>query len=115
MNEVITERMEIPMEHCLNIFGQCDRYIKKIERGYSVDIVNRDECVTIRGSRRNVTQVRDILSTLKTVSERGNTILEQDVDYAIAMGMEEREDALLQIDKEVICHTVNGKPLKPKT
>jgi len=115
MNEVITERMEIPMEHCLNIFGQCDRYIKKIERGYSVDIVNRDECVTIRGSRRNVTQVRDILSTLKTLSERGNTILEQDVDYAIAMGMEENEEALLQIDKEVICHTVNGKPLKPKT
>lgn len=115
MNEVITERMEIPMEHCLNIFGQCDRYIKKIERAYSVDIVNRDECVTIRGSRRNVTQVRDILSTLKTLSERGNTILEQDVDYAIAMGMEENEEALLQIDKEVICHTVNGKPLKPKT
>ena len=115
MNEVITERMEIPMEHCLNIFGQCDRYIKKIERAYSVDIVNRDECMTIRGSRRNVTQVRDILSTLKTLSERGNTILEQDVDYAIAMGMEENEEALLQIDKEVICHTVNGKPLKPKT
>ena len=115
MNEVITERMEIPMEHCLNIFGQCDRYIKKIERAYSVDIVNRDECVTIRGSKRNVTQVRDILSTLKTLSERGNTILEQDVDYAIAMGMEENEEALLQIDKEVICHTVNGKPLKPKT
>ena len=115
MNELITERMEIPMEHCLNIFGQCDRYIKKIERAYSVDIVNRDECLTIRGSSQNVMPVKEILSTLKTLSERGNTILEQDVDYAIAMGMEEREEALLQIDKEVICHTVSGKPLKPKT
>ena len=115
MSEMITERMEIPMEHCLNIFGQCDSHIKKIERAYSVDIVNRDECVTVRGSRQNVKPVKDILSTLKTLSERGNVILEQDVDYAIAMGMEEKEEALLQIDKEVICHTVSGKPLKPKT
>lgn len=115
MSEIITERMEIPMEHCLNIFGQCDKYIKKIERAYSVDIVNRDECVMIRGIRHNVLPVKEILSTLKTLSERGNVILEQDVDYAIAMGMEEKEEALLQIDKEVICHTVSGKPLKPKT
>jgi len=115
MSEVITQRMEIPMEHCLNIFGQCDRYIKKIERAFSVDIVNRDDSVLIRGLAQNVMPVKEILSTLTTLSERGNVILEQDVDYAIAMGMEEKEDALLQIDREVICHTVNGKPLKPKT
>ena len=103
MSELITERLEIPMEHCLNIFGQCDKYIKKIERAYSVDIINRDDSISIRGSRRSATQVKEILTTLKTLSERGNVILEQDVDYAIAMGMEENEDALLQIDKEVIC------------
>jgi len=115
MSEIITERLEIPMEHCLNIFGQCDKYIKKIERAYSVDIVNRDDCVVIRGNKSQASQVKEILSTLKTLSERGNVILEQDVDYAIAMGMEENEDALLQIDKEVICHTVSGRPVKPKT
>ncbi len=115
MSDLITERVEIPMQHCLNIFGQCDKYIKKIERAYSVDIVNRDDSVMIRGIRSNVMPVKEILTTLRTLSERGNVILEQDVDYAIAMGMEEKEDALLQIDKEVICHTVSGKPLKPKT
>lgn len=115
MSEVFTERMEIPMEHCLNIFGQCDRYIKKLERAFMVDIVNRDDSIVIRGNRTNVMSAKEILQTLKTLSERGNVILEQNVDYAIAMGMEEREEALLQIDKEVICHTVSGKPLKPKT
>lgn len=115
MNELVTERIEIGMEHCLNIFGQCDRYVKKIERAFSVDIFNREDYVMIRGSQKNASLVRTILATLKTLSERGNTILEQDVDYAIAMGMEEQEEALLEIDKEVICHTVNGKPLKPKT
>lgn len=115
MSELVTERIEIPMEHCVNIFGQCDKYIKKIERAFSVDIFNRDDFVMIRGGSRNAATVKTILQTLKTLSERGNTILEQDVDYAIAMGMEEQEEALLEIDKEVICHTVNGKPLKPKT
>lgn len=115
MNEIVTERIEIPMSHCVNIFGQCDRYVKKIERAFSVDIINREDFVVIRGFPQNALQVKTILATLKTLSERGNIILEQDVDYAIAMGMEEQEDALLEIDKEVICHTVNGKPLKPKT
>lgn len=115
MSELITERIEIPMEHCANIFGQCDKYVKKIERAFAVDIFNRDDCVMIRGSAKNASLVKTILQTLKTLSERGNTILEQNVDYAIAMGMEEQEDTLLEIDKEVICHTVNGKPLKPKT
>lgn len=115
MSEQRTERIEIPMEHCVNIFGQCDKYIKKIERAFGVDIFNRDDFVMVRGSERHTAIVKSILQTLKTLSERGNTILEQDVDYAIAMGMEEQEDALLEMDKEVICHTVNGKPLKPKT
>lgn len=113
--ELATEKIEIPMEHCVNIFGQCDKYVKKIERAFSVDIINRDDYVTIRGTKKNASLVKTILITLKTLSERGNTILEQDVDYAIAMGMEEQEETLLEIDKEVICHTVNGKPLKPKT
>ena len=112
MKEIVTERIEIPMSHCVNIFGQCDRYVKKIERAFSVDIINREDFVIIRGLSQNALQVKTILATLKTLSERGNTILEQDIDYAIAMGMEEQEDALLEIDKEIICHTVNGKPLK---
>lgn len=115
MSELVTERLEIPMEHCLNIFGQCDKYVKKIEHAFHVDIVNRDDSVMIRGDKKAAVSVKEILNTLKTLSERGNTILEQDVDYAIAMGMEENEDALLQIDKEVICHTVSGRPVKPKT
>lgn len=37
------------------------------------------------------------------------------MDYAIAMSMDEKEDVLLEIDKDCICHTVTGKPVKPKT
>ena len=37
------------------------------------------------------------------------------MDYAIAMHMENQENTLLEIDGDLICHTVSGKPVKPKT
>lgn len=37
------------------------------------------------------------------------------MDYAIELGKEHREDMLLAMDSDCICHTVNGKPIKPKT
>lgn len=37
------------------------------------------------------------------------------MDYAIMMEMENKEDVLVEIDKDCICHTVTGKPVKPKT
>ena len=45
----------------------------------------------------------------------GNIIQEQSVDYAITMEMENKDDVLLEIDSDCICHTVSGKPIKPKT
>ncbi|MBR6478332.1 MAG: PhoH family protein, partial [Lachnospiraceae bacterium] len=46
---------------------------------------------------------------------RGNDIEEQIVDYAIEMGLEDQEEVLEEMDGDVICHTVSGKPIKPKT
>ncbi len=116
MNDNFVEKkMEIGIEHCINIFGQYDIYMKKIENAFHVDIFNRESNIVIKGKEKDVKRVQSIISTLKELSERGNTILEQNVDYAIEMGMEENEDELLNIDKEVICHTISGKPIKPKT
>lgn len=37
-------------------------------------------------------RAQSIIVTLKELSQRGNTILEQNVDYAIVMGMEEMKN-----------------------
>ena len=47
--------------------------------------------------------------------ERGNTITEQNVDYAISLVFEDNEKGIVEIDKDIICHTLQGKPIKPKT
>lgn len=105
----------MPLEHMQNIFGQFDGHIKKLERQFQVEIVNRNEKVVISGRESAVNHVCSIMQELSGLSERGNRIEEQNVDYAIEMSMEDNHDALLEIDKDCICHTMSGKPVKPKT
>lgn len=107
--------MEMTGEHMQKIFGMQDAYLKKLERDFQVMVIDRNGSVVITGEEKNARRVRSILEQLTEISRRGNEIEEQNVDYAIAMGMEEQEDVITKIDGDVICHTVNGKPIKPKT
>ena len=113
MNELI---IEVPAEHMRNIFGMYDNHIKKIENDFEVSIVDRDGGLKIIGNNPgNVNKAASITKQLIELSKRGNVIQEQNVDYAITLGMENKEEELVEIDKECICHTVSGKPVKPKT
>lgn len=113
--EQFEEVIEMEAGHILNVFGEYDKYVKKLEKYLSVTIVDRDGGVRITGSRKHVEQTAAILNQLLELSKRGNQIQEQNVDYAIEMSMESNNDALLEIDGDLICHTVSGKPIKPKT
>ena len=107
--------LDIEIEHAKNISGAFDVYIKKLERTFSVSILERSEGIKITGSDLDVTTVKNILTELYELSKRGNVITEQNVDYAIAMAIKNKNNALLEIDADLICHTMLGKPVKPKT
>lgn len=113
--EEISEVMEVGTQDQLNVFGQFDSHIKKLERALGVSVTDRNGQVRISGSPRAVRRARAVIHELTELSKRGNIIQEQNVDYAIAMTMEEKEDVLLEIDKDCICHTISGRPVKPKT
>ena len=99
-----------------NVFGQFDRNVKKLERQFGVSITDRNGSIIISGEDRDAEMAKNVLQELNALAERGNNIEDQNVDYAIAMCMEEnKNDVLLEIDKDCICHTVSGKPVKPKT
>lgn len=106
---------DIEIEHAKNISGAFDAYIKKLERTFSVSILERSEGIKVTGSEIDVTTVKNILTELYELSKRGNEITEQNVDYAIAMAIENKNNALLEVDADLICHTMLGKPVKPKT
>lgn len=112
---ILEEVMEIPAEHERNIFGQFDIFAKKIERTLHVTLIARDEHIKILGEARYVNQAKRVLEQLTALSKRGNTITEQNVDYAMSLVFEDSEQQIVEIDKDIICHTLQGKPIKPKT
>lgn len=112
---IVESLVDIPAEHMRNVFGQFDAYIKKIERSLNVTIVVREGAVKLIGAEGAVKGARSVFEQLVQLSERGSAITEQNVDYAIALGMEGAKDVLVELDRDFICTTVNGKPVKPKT
>ena len=112
---ILETMIDIPAEHEKNVFGQFDIFAKKIERALHVTLIARNGKVKVLGEEKNVERAQQVLSQLTELSRRGNTIQEQNVDYAISLVFEDQEEALVSIDKDLICHTLQGKPIKPKT
>ena len=112
---ILEQVLEIPASHESNVFGQFDAFAKKIERTLQVTLIARDGNVKILGEAKRVDQAKRVLEQLIALSKRGNTISEQNVDYAISLVFEDSEKELVEIDKDIICHTLQGKPIKPKT
>ena len=78
-------------------------------------LISRDGVLKIVGPAPNVQKAESIIRELLGLSVRGNTIQSQNVDYALSLTMEEKEASLVEMDKDCICHTINGRPVKPKT
>lgn len=107
--------IDIPAEHENNVFGQFDVFAKKIERTFHVTLIVRDGHVKVMGEQAKAEKARRVLKQLTELSKRGNTISEQNVDYAISLVFEDQEEEIVAIDRELICHTLQGRPIKPKT
>ena len=78
-------------------------------------MISRDGATKIVGDTIAAQKAQRVLTQLVELAKRGNTITEQNVDYAISLVFEDQEEALVSIDKDLICHTLQGKPIKPKT
>ena len=112
LNEIT---LRIPTEHMANVFGQFDANIKKIEKHLGVTVVVREDTLKIIGNESNAKGAGEVFEQLCELSRRGNEITEQNVNYALALLKEHKGDALVEIDRDIICHTIQGKPVKPKT
>ena len=112
LNEV---SIKIPENQVSNVFGQFDVHIKKIERTLAVTVVLRGDQLKVIGNEQNAKAAVNVFTQLIALANRGNVITEQNVNYALSLLEEHKESAIVDIDKDIICHTINGKPVKPKT
>jgi len=106
---------DITPDHLINVFGHSDLYTKTIERTLGVEIVIRNDGIRISGEENAAKRAKDVLEKLIELSKRGNLISQQTVDYALSLSAENSSEKLIEIDSDIICHTVSGKPVKPKT
>ncbi len=107
--------MELSASELQTLFGRNDKYLEKIERELNVILVNRNGNLKIVGDDINVNSATSMINEIMNTQDNSGDIEEQKIDYAISLARENNERALAEIDKEVICHTISGKPVKPKT
>ncbi len=112
---IVETILNIPVEHIRNLFGEFDAHAKMIEKTMDVTLIARDNELKILGDSDKVSKAKTVLEELLKLSMRGNTITAQNVTYALALSAEDKVSTINEIDKDLICHTIQGKPIKPKT
>ncbi len=105
----------VPVSDLSNLFGEFDSNLRLLEKELKIDIVTRGDFVKLKGRSGNVKAAEAVFSELIGLSKRGNPITEQDIRYAISISEQLSEHPMLDMDQHTICHTISGKPIKPKT
>ena len=112
---IVEERVDLPADHAMNVLGQFDEHAKKIEKTLHVSLISREDTLRIIGPAPSVKKAAGAVRELIALSERENQITPQNVNYILALSMEEKENVLVSLDSDCICHTIQGRPVKPKT
>lgn len=109
------KNITIPTDYTANVFGEFDSNIKRIEKAMRVAVIMREDQLKIMGPETSVKRTVDIIKSLVALAQRGNQITEQNVIYAISLSEHNKTEEVVELDKDIVCHTVNGKPVKAKT
>lgn len=107
--------INVSSEHIQNVFGACDNYIKLIEKNLNVSVISRESEIKIIGDEINTNFAARVINELIEYSKKGNPITEQNVNYCLSLVYEDKERIINEIDRDLICFTIQGKPIKPKT
>lgn len=106
--------VEFSAEELRTLFGNNDKYLEKMEKQLNISLVNRDGVLKVTGDDENVAHAISMMEQLIKISSNKN-IDEQEMNYAINLSQSRNEEAISILDKDMICHTISGKPIKPKT
>lgn len=98
-----------------NVFGRFDEFARKIEKTLHISFVYRDNELRVIGEEVAVHRAIQVISTLAELAKRGNTVTEQNVDYALSLAYTDSTKDMIELDDTIICRTTNGKPVKAKT
>ncbi|MEG0918338.1 MAG: PhoH family protein [Anaerovoracaceae bacterium] len=95
------------------LFGNMDKNIISIKENFNVDIMQRDNEIIIKGDDAKGAEA--LVNELISLIEAGDKIDTQKINYIsglVKKGVSYKDNS---VEKELICITHMGKPLRPKT
>ena len=104
------------VEQLVNLFGNLDENIKRLENHYNVSITSHAGQLKLIGETINVSNASRAIKCLLEIINKGETLTPQNIDYVINMVKDDDDDKISRLtDASCICVTAKGKPVKPKT
>ena len=102
------------------LFGSYDINVRMLEKAFDVTVRNRSDeegdAVTVSGEDADaVRMAAEAVKYLKDMAGYNETLTEQQVGYVIDMMKAGQERELAGLDRDCICITTRGKPIKAKT
>lgn len=109
------DTIKFELEYFRELFGENDKYLKIIEKEFNVTFFNHGDCIKITGNEEDISNVKLLINYLVNIIRTEKYLNIQRVNYSISLIKEGKIDSLSKIDNEIICYTVDGKYVKPKT
>ncbi len=103
------------VELVATIFGACDGHADLMADAFGVRLRPIDDGISVEGDEETVERVAAVIAYLRRLALRGEPLTAQVLDYAIALAREGELDSLEKFGSDVVCVTMRGKPIKPKT
>ena len=110
--------IHIPVEDDIDrqtLFGSMDANLQLIREATGVDIIQRDDGLTLKGPAKYIQDARRILEELETMIRKGEKIDSQKLHYVIALESEGVSYGEHNVSGDTIAFTCQGRPIKPKT
>ena len=112
----MAERSFVLDDACLqSVFGEYDVNIKKVAKTFNVDYVIRDEKLVLSGDEASVVRASRCIEDMEGLIHSGKALNEQSVNYIIGLASSENDSKLSNLDNNVICYNIQGKPIAAKT
>lgn len=116
METPLIKELKIKIDHDQDtneLFGNLDVNMKIIKDNYEVEIVQRQDEIIIKG--KEAEKAQQVIVELLGILETGEILDAQKVNYVISLANKGLSYKDSNINKDVICFTHRGKPIKPKT
>ncbi len=113
---IISKEFQIThSEDIAKIYGKYDENITTIEKKLGVEIDSKDGYLSVKGEEDAVEKSINVLKEIIKIIKKKGVVTKEKTEYIISLSREGKEQSYQALDATVICYTVKGKPIKPKT